>query len=389
MLKILNNGKIIYLVWICAFCFSSVSAELRKSVKVGIIESQVRSIGFTSDHNILINNNTDWEFTGGRCPKPEWVYDRTEVYPISQTKRTKLSIELVLFLSIKDLSFILQGDDIGGKDWLSFKKTGLKSTGNEVTVRLDANSELPDIDSLSWYIHWKIIPTDQASAEIDAGTSGPHTVFISYDKPNKDAGVTIKQMRKAIELTKGFGNDPFSIIKGQMARFKGFILYKDYPYNVWPFGDHVFADPANPNNESAECQAIVRFVQAVDTAIGLPGTTGIGTSRGISVYAEPPLYNVPKVSNLTPAGAAGIDYTDKNTGYSAKLIDSKGGANEYEAALEFTYNGRTTFFLGGMGGAEANSTLDILYTFTRMSMCQWDGEKETWVEKTVLFNYKK
>ena len=60
--------------------------------------------------------------------------------------------------------------------------------------------------------------------------------------------------------------------------------------NIWPLADNI---PA-----SAECQAIVRFVQAVNNMVGVPGK-----AKGIAVYANPSSPDVPIVATLLESAA--------------------------------------------------------------------------------------
>jgi hypothetical protein len=184
-------------------------------------------------------------------------------------------------------------------------------------------------------------------------------------------------MAKAVELTRGFGNKPHDIVSGQMRRFPSYALGKTFFGNIWPIADTM----------QGECQAIVRFVQAVNDMVGVPGA-----ARGITVYADPAIPDKPvdPPGVLGPHGGPGMSNFAPMpiTGYRAWLFDGGDNANNYEAALEFEYGGDKRYYPGGVPGGVGEKTLtEVLHSFKKMAWAEYDPVLGKSVPKITIFCY--
>jgi hypothetical protein len=161
-----------------------------------------------------------------------------------------------------------------------------------------------------------------------------------------------------------------------MARFPGYTFCDICAFkgNVWPIADTL----------KGECQAIVRFVQAINDVLGIPGE-----AKGVVIYASPDLPNEPIEGRLTEQGGPGMFQfpPDPKTGLKAFLFDAANAANNYEAALLFTF-GKSYYYPGGIAGAALDSKLEVLHTFTKMSWARWDPVRERFVPVTLRYCYR-
>jgi outer membrane protein OmpA-like peptidoglycan-associated protein len=153
----------------------------------------LKNIKFTSDHDMLKDNNTDWSNTG-TVIEPEWITNPLRNKAISQTKNTSLVADITVNVAPPGTSFDLIGTGINNND-TSFKKTGITSTGTDQVITITADANLPDaVSKLFRYIVWKI---KTGGKEQLAGFSGPHRIYVTYGTPS--GGVTEKRMAWSCE----------------------------------------------------------------------------------------------------------------------------------------------------------------------------------------------
>lgn len=335
----------------------------------------LKSVRFTSNQRPMKDNKTDWEDSGPAFPNPEWTSTSVDgkSAPISHIKAQPIQVELtydVTPASVSGLAFTLEGTS--AQSFLSFQQSGNLNGGTDQTLALTSQGVLPDRieaysgETISWSAN--ILGDLQA-----LGQSLDHEVFATINIPG--GGVTYKRMAKAVELTKGFSNDSHAIVKGQMARFPGYTFCPKCAYfgNIWPIADDM----------KGECQAIVRFVQAVNNMVGVPGL-----AEGVTVYASPSDPDTPLVGVLTALGGPGMANfpPDPKTGFAAFLFDGSNAANNYEAALKFTF-GNTVYYPGGIAGATLNTPLQVLHTFKKMSWSKFDVALNKQVPVTLIRCY--
>jgi peptidoglycan hydrolase-like protein with peptidoglycan-binding domain len=338
----------------------------------------LRSIHFTSDHSLMKDNRLSWDDGGTRFAEPEWQASTPDGRSVPISHQKGQTIQAVVTLDVSaglntSLPFTLSGRS--GENFLTFAAAGSLNSG-ENQVAVAASNALPD--EIAAYpgtdIAWTIVVAGNRQF---LGTSLAHEVFATFTTP--DGGVTYRRLAKAVELTAGFGNDSHLIVSGQMKRFPFYNLKKPYRGNIWPLADDIAS--------SAECQAIVRFVQAVNKMVGVPGN-----AVGISVYASPTAPETPLTGHLVESGGATggmfLFPPQPVTGYEAALYDGADQANNYEAALEFDHGGQTLFYPGGVpGGVGLKAKEEVLHAFKKMAWGRWDPVGAQFVPVTLIHCY--
>lgn len=205
MFKMRRMNLILPLLFVFLLLFSgNAYAKLSKTVEVAIVRADLESITFTSDHGILVNNDSDWTDSGTPYGEPEWIKGTAINNPITHTKNTKLTINVTVRVSPAGLAFDLIGT---GANYMTFEKTGNTSSGADQTLSITANVNLPDhIATLSNEISWKIKLIDPLNIEIDLGKSGPHKIYLTYGTPSGSV-VTEKRMNWCVSLANGKVSD--------------------------------------------------------------------------------------------------------------------------------------------------------------------------------------
>jgi hypothetical protein len=323
----------------------------------------------------MTDNNTNWNYGGTPFKQPEWKSGGPS-HPITHTRHQNISIDLELEATPAGAgrqSAKLVGR---GPDYLSFEDDITIRSGGRFTVSMVAKKTLPDeikvLQNVSVAWHLDLKNPDGSTKKLTAGTSR-HTIYLTWGTPRSEGwpedGVTLKRMRKAVELTNPLGTlDPHGIVRGLMGLFRYYTLTRDpsapaghprYSLNAWPMADAIAA--------TGECQAIVRFVRAVVYQVGCAGTV-----EAVVVWAEPPNGFVPKEAawgrgglyffNRTPqvingevctAGLAdgpvveGRVYPPQRPP-PAPPDPNAIGWNNFEACLKFTH-GTVKYYGGGAG----------------------------------------
>lgn len=340
----------------------------------------LKSIRFTSDHGLMKDNRVSWDDSGPPFAKPEWTSSIPDgkSAPISHSKNKAVAVDIAVDVAPHTVTGVpvnLKGRS--ALNFLTFDVSSTLSGGQDRTLSATSSGVVPDLIDDQYQkqtIDWS---ADVIGENQSLGQSLDHDVFVTYDTP-VGGSVTYKRMAKATELTKGFGNNPHDIVSGEMKRFPSYNLKKPYSGNIWPLADNIAA--------SAECQAIVRFVQAANNMVAVPGT-----ARGIAVYADPNAPNVPVIALLLESGGATGAMTDfpaePGTGHRAFLFDGGDNANNYEAALEFEF-GSKLYYPGGVpGGVGLTTTLAVLHSFKKMSWSKWDPVANKFVPVKLIFCY--
>jgi hypothetical protein len=153
------------------------------------------SVEFTSDHHVLMDNNSDWTNTGTLYGKPEWQSGWQTASPISQTKNTPLTLKVKVTVEPAGLHYDVIGD--GPQSYMDFLSTGHTSTGSQQEWTITSGAALPNqVSTLTGSITWKIKFTDaDPDVEFTAGTSGTHKIYVTYGTPTAPTGIAITEKR--------------------------------------------------------------------------------------------------------------------------------------------------------------------------------------------------
>ena len=178
--------------------------ESEQKLKLVVVDAKLMSLKFTSDHNLLLDNNMDWTSAGNRYPKPEWVDPESSAYPISQSKNTSVTMKVKIKVKPAGLSFKLTGY---GDLYMSFTANAT-STGEEQEIEVMAEESLPDqVDIISSSIDWNIKIEDKSDEKSLTVTN--HEIYVTYGDPSGSAA-TEKRIAWCTQTCSGL-SDPSSI----------------------------------------------------------------------------------------------------------------------------------------------------------------------------------
>jgi hypothetical protein len=167
--------------------------NLQPQVSVQVLNVELKSVKFTSDHGVLTNNNSNWDDGGTVYGEPEWVKGGQN-NPISHTKvLPKVSVQVVVKVP-SGSHFVVIGDGPGS--YLDFTSATQTGTGSDQTVSMTASVGLPDrVDVVYDAITWTIRLTDpNPDQDVAVGTSGSHLTYVTYGTP---AGSVVTEKRMA------------------------------------------------------------------------------------------------------------------------------------------------------------------------------------------------
>jgi hypothetical protein len=122
---------------------------------VTVLQRELKSVEFITDHGLLKDNNTDWTDSGTTYASPEWVRSPARNNPISQTKNTAVTVVVTVAVTPAGVTFDLVGD--GGINYLNFSRSGIVSTGGDQQITATASTALPNyVTTISRSINWTI-----------------------------------------------------------------------------------------------------------------------------------------------------------------------------------------------------------------------------------------
>lgn len=175
--------------------------DCEATMTLAVVTVDLKSIGFTSDHNLLKKNPTSgsvWGDSTTDYESPEW-FAGSRNNPISHTKNTKISTTVKVKVEPSDINFDLIGD--GPDGYVDFETTGQTSTGADQDIPVTANANLPDqVSTLTKSIDWKI---KVGTTECSAGSSGAHKIYVTYGTPS---GSVVTEKRISWACTKADGS---------------------------------------------------------------------------------------------------------------------------------------------------------------------------------------
>lgn len=370
----------------------------------------LESITFESDHHVMHDNymlndtsvpewarvDWGWSASGNKYSKPEWEGGKSA--PVSQSQETKLRLELGLKVELKK-GPPLKGRLVGEVENVSdgtfeFRSDPLEIDSGEHAITVSGGDALPD-----WPIRLADRPikwTFRArQGTIDLGTSGPHTVLVSFDTPinrgEPEDGATRARMRGGTEWVRAMGKGTSVELIGRLFdQFDRYVLgyrylsdeqkeavrdtphLKEYMTQVdWP----AFLHSNAPNSDErlqeqggawplmvledfgGECQAMVRFVRGILVQLGHEeGTIETMYVNASAEHPKAPIIRTYGTGCDGPRDDRGYALVDREVEV-GKKYDVEGhavGWNNFEAYLQYTYEndeGETmqAWYGGGIG----------------------------------------
>ena len=387
------------------------------AIRTKIISIQLKKLTFKTDHHMMTDNRTNWKNTGSPIPKPEWTLGNLS-HPVSHTKEKAIEVDLEFDVQPPNADVTIA--DVIGKAELKkkvfhrlfyiFAATNKKFKGGTVTVRAVLKTGAPPdkVQILSGDIAWSVKTRDDG--DFDAGSSEGHDIFFTMNTPVKapgrEAGITWRRMRNSVRLIEDAdSNDPHEIASHLQNLFPGYTLTPDpavpaefhHPQyfaqhgqvesgaGAWPAADFLM--------QTAECQAIIRFVRAAMLQVGCPGTMPI-----VVVWSDPNDHAKVKEGDWDKGagGLAGVTKVVKGKLWWATLADKdveEGdlidpgavGFNNFEACLKLTHGGKTMYYGGGAGDFPTKE--EVIEVFTALcwvsTVVASNGQRKTRIEKIV------
>lgn len=356
----------------------SVECGNTKTVNIKVVSVELAAVRFTSDHDRLKNKSDNYQDGGtvyADLHPEEYRADPPHNYPMTHSWDSKISLELTLAFSANAAgrTINIAGTGLGG-----FQKNGvvLPANGTEVTVAITATNKFigKAIEIVDESIDWTI--TDAATGrELDAHESGSHKIYVTLGVPDESAPdnaskVTVWRVEQAVPRVAA------AIEAGKEDC---------HPNTVWRINGQLGAYSLSlslPSPEEwrlpsvaggADCYTISRYVRAVCMVMGIPGTFGADTYYAHYKMAVEP--NRPKTAlsgslntpNIYPGDAGVPSTTGLNANWFLALADvnckkfgnpavapgtvgcGPNGLNAFEAAVVYTYNGKTYYAPGGTG----------------------------------------
>ncbi len=198
-----------------AFSLAAILGCLTTDDEGNVIRIELVSVQFTSDHedaahkNLLKDNKKNWLSTGNRYQEPEWQKDPAANYPITHTKNSNVSIEVMLNISgnFPQKQYELTGDGpdfvIGGATYrpLDFSATGTIGSGQGQKITMTSQGQLPnEIGSRSGKISWQM---KWGEDTFDLDESGTHTIYVTYGTPYPAADLTERRIAWCTSVPSG------------------------------------------------------------------------------------------------------------------------------------------------------------------------------------------
>jgi hypothetical protein len=303
--------------------------DLEDSATLIVVSVALKSIEFTSDHNLLKKNPASgsvWGDSSVAYETPEWI-EGSRNNPISHTKNTKIGATVKVKVEPSGINFALIGD--GADGYVDFAKTGQTSTGADQDIAVTADASLPDqVCIMNKSINWKI---RVGTLECSTSSSGNHKIYITYGTP---AGSVVTERRVQEVCTTA--DSASSVGDCADAVFNGLSGSFDLDGEVWGTTPiWLLHDPG----EISQCPGIANFVNKHFQMLGL----GAGDIRfchakpdGTSEASSSP---VSTLRTIVPGAEHPDPTTHDDYSTSEGLVHWDGstppGANNYEATCLF------------------------------------------------------
>ena len=325
---------------------------------VTVLQREVKSVEFLTDHGLLTDNTTNYTYGGTTYPTPEWVRKPLRNCPISHTKNTNITVCVTVAVTPANVDFTLAGD--GGFAYLSFPTTNLTSTGSDQAVTLTANAPLPNcVTNITGGINWTITTSDSA-CKSNAWTSGPHRIYVTYATPT-GTEATEKRISWVCSLANG---------KATLAEIGDAIGPDATSHARFDPNKSIFGNPAMltewsvMDGTNADCGTLSTLMKS---ELDLVGALGSAVKY---VYSRHDSWD-----RLVTDNPSFGDMEHRVPGNDAtRLGFISGGWNNYEGCCLF----QSKYWMGGAGAAEAKA-VDVLHHWvdpntsaTGNHQCYWD-----------------
>jgi hypothetical protein len=172
-------------------------------VKVTVVDAQVESVTFVSDHGVLTDWNTNFAAGGGDLYNPRgWHKDPPANNPVSHTQGLNVTVEVGVTISPAGVQYKLSG--VSGVNGLDFQQQdAVTSTGALQTFHLTSSQD-DKLDAkvavVQTPIHWQASLTDA----VNLGDSGPHKLYVTWGSPGN--GPTLKRIDHVCTHANGAGS---------------------------------------------------------------------------------------------------------------------------------------------------------------------------------------
>lgn len=369
---------------------------------VEITLPKIVSLGFTSAHNNMLDNNKDLLRSGSPVSLIHWKFGKAS-QPASHTMGKKVSVNIELELhpfNADETDCEIEGKSATGSLEFSLKQ---KLGGGKHQLSLTSAAELAKaLQRLEGDIQWTVRAHGRT---MDAGASFGHRIYVTFGTPtdvdfNQDQGITEFRIATALRFIAKTGKtDPHAIVQALMANdFPEYAIQPDRAVDAALKHPTYFNDQGGAwrilenLNARAECQAIVRVVQAMIQMVGMSGRAehvkvSIERVEGFA-FEEP--------GGIKPEeGGHGLRDQSvfvKVNGVKTELFpflvpdepstiplefspsDPVPSLNFFESCLKFSTgtapNQLTKYYAGGTGGAALNNPAEVIGVFKAAIYCK-------------------
>lgn len=383
------------------------------SLPVPITSIRIKSITFTSDHNLLNDYDYDWKDNTDPHIRPEWTSQNQHSVSHDMNKKVTLSVELVVDPANATSQLLTLKGNVNIKNNPNVKGTGLQDlifqksqnvSGGTITKPLvmESDNKLPQkILDFNFKIAWSahIGPTSSTIPIFVTPIETSNRMFVTFGipripNPRKDPsspprlGFTRIRMIEATlaasesEIISKINRqippvnalDPHDVALGLISRFR---VDPDIDYeNEWEIVN------------SAACYPIIRYADAVMSMLGCPGTISLHVVWAWVRTPDHPEFNTApypnmhfdaqnheRLQNYRTYGSP----PDANKNDWLAWLDSN-GRNKFEACLQLNYNNRTKLYAPGFGAF--NNAREVLFQFNSMNWFNGDQKMD------LIYDYK-
>lgn len=360
------------------------------------------SLRFTSDHQLLCQNTSDPLTGGPRYPAVAWSRTPATNAPITHTSGATTHIQAVVEVLLDDSvpkgPFVLAG--VSPEPALCFHQTG--TIGDDRVLHIPVAGHQPPgrrARTIHLPVRWTLTtrPGTANEQRVDLGSTGPHTVYLTLGRPrvaddDPRTLVTDIRMQTAIERIAAAQDQvgdaaapPWLMYELMRQAGTAYVPARHYPRALaWKVPESWRMAPPG-----ASCLSIVEFVALVANMAGIDGDVRLG-----AFYARPdePARAVrgglgdPPVRKQGPGNEPWqLFLTDDNNTRKGQL-GGAGGMNFYEAALEFTWQGKTYYYPAGTDRVYDSPDM-VIRVFRTLAWAAFDYQQDAWVVREVVHTY--